>query len=99
VVLELDGRDARTPVGRLVYRYDGRPYRDQDVRKGVPAGNTLAFTRLDARTVDVEHTLNGGRSVYRERRSVSSDGRTMTFELTASDLQGPVSVVQVFDRQ
>ena len=45
------------------------------------------------------HELNQGKSIFEERRSVSEDGRTMTFVLTATDLQGlTVSVVQVFDR-
>jgi hypothetical protein len=99
IVFELDDNAGRTPVGRIAYRYDGMDYRDEDLVKRAPAGNTLAFTRLDARTLQVVHKLNQGKSVYRETRTVSDDGRTMTFVLTAADLQGAVSVVQVFDRQ
>lgn len=99
IYYELDAEDARTAIGRISYRYDGMDYVDQDVPSGRPAGNTLAFTQVNAHTLAVVHKLDEGRKVYRETRRVSEDGRTMTFVMTASDLQGPVSVVQVFDRQ
>jgi hypothetical protein len=99
LVLTVDVNGVQTPVSRLDFRYDGQPYREIDLTSGMPATNSLTFTRLDSRTLDVVHTLNEGRSVFRERRTVSEDGRTMTFVLTASDLQGALSVVQVFDRQ
>ena len=99
IVFDLDEQNARTAVARIAYRYDGMDNLDQDLVAGVPATNSLAFTQIDGRTLEVVHKLNQGRSVYRETRSVSEDGRTMTFVLTASDLLGPVSVVQVFDRE
>ncbi|MBI4266203.1 MAG: hypothetical protein HY657_17650 [Acidobacteria bacterium] len=100
VVYELDDERGRTAVARITYRYDGREYRDEDVRNGVPARNTLAFSQIDARTVEVTHKLNEGKLVFKEMRRVAEDGRTMTFVLTARDQQGrTVSVVQVFDRQ
>lgn len=96
---ELDDQGTRTAVAKIVYRYDGMDYRDTDLPQGTPAPNSLAFTRVDARTVDVVHKLNQGKAVFKERRSVSEDGRTMTFVLTASDAGGrTVSVIQVFDR-
>ena len=99
IVFELDDQDKRTAVGRITYRYDGKAYRDMDVVRGVPARNSLAFTQIDSRTVEVVHTIDGGRLTYREIRRVSEDGRTMTF-VAESDRQGQtVSVVQVFDRQ
>lgn len=97
---ELDAQENRTAVARITYRYDGKDYQDQDLVKGIPAPNSLAFTRIDSRTVEVVHKLNQGRLIFKEMRSVSEDGRTMTFVLTATDLQGrTVSVVQVFDRE
>jgi hypothetical protein len=99
IVYALDEKNARTAVARITYRYDGRDYQDFDVVKNVPATNVLAFTQIDRHTVDVTHKLNQGKLVFTERRSVSADGRTMTFVLNATDLRGQtVSVVQVFDR-
>ena len=99
IVYALDEQDTRTAVARITYRYDGKEYRDFDVVKNVPATNALSFTRIDRHTLDVTHTLNEGKSVFMERRTVSVDGRTMTFLLTATDLRGQtVSVIQVVDR-
>jgi len=98
IVYALDEKDARTAVARMTYRYDGRDYRDFDVVKNVPT-NALAFTQIDRNTVDVTHKLNEGKLVFNERRTVSADGRTMTYVMTATDLRGQtVSVIQVFDR-
>jgi hypothetical protein len=96
---ELDDLGKRTAAAKIVYRYDGKDYRDTDLPAGTPAPNTLAFTRTDPRTVDVIHKLNEGKAVFKERRVVSADGKTMTFTMTASDATGrTVSVIQVFDR-
>jgi hypothetical protein len=96
---ELDDQGNRTAVAKIVYRYDGKDYQDLDVVAGKPAPNSLAFTRVDSRTVDVVHKLNEGKLQFKERRTVSEDGRTMTFALSATDGSGrTVSVVQVFDR-
>ena len=100
IVFDIDEKGAETAVARITYRYDGREYRDQDIQKGIPAPNTLAFTRVDARTVEVVHRLNEGKLVFKEMRRVAEDGRTMTFALDATDRTGTtVSVIQVFDRQ
>ena len=99
IVYALDEQDKRTAVARITYRYDGKEYKDFDVVKNVPATNALSFTRIDRNTLDVTHKLNEGKLVFMERRTVSVDGRTMTFLLTATDLRGQtVSVIQVFDR-
>jgi hypothetical protein len=96
---ELDEQGNRKALARITYRYDGKDYQDFDVVKNVPATNALSFTRIDRNTLDVTHKLNDGKLVFMERRTVSSDGRTMTFVLTATDLRGQtVSVIQVFDR-
>lgn len=100
IVFEFDEKGAQTAVARITYRYDGKEYRDQDIRKGIPAPNTLAFTRIDVRTVEVVHRLQQGKLVFKEIRRVAEDGRTMTFALDAKDITGTtVSVIQVFDRQ
>lgn len=97
---ELDDQGKRTAVSKIVYRYDGKDYQDQDVGGGASAPNSLAFTKIDGRTVDVVHKLNQGKLQFKERRTVSDDGRTMTFVLTANDASGrTVSVIQVFDKQ
>lgn len=99
IVFDLDDQQNRTAVARITYRYDGKDYQDHDVVNNVPATNSLAFTQIDRRTVDVTHKLNQGKLVFKERRSVAADGQTMTFVLTATDLEGrTASVVQVFDR-
>ena len=99
IVYALDEKEARTAVARITYRYDGKDYQDFDVVKNAPATNALSFTQVDRNTVDVTHKLNDGKLVFMERRTVSVDGRTMTFLLTATDLRGQtVSVIQVFDR-
>lgn len=96
---ELDDLGKRTAVAKIIYRYDGKDYQDTDVVQGTQAPNSLAFTRVDGRTVDVVHKLNQGKLMFKERRSVSEDGKTMTFVLNAADASGrTVSVVQVFDR-
>ena len=99
IVYALDEQDQRTAVARISYRYDGKEYKDFDVVKNVPATNALSFTRIDRSTLDVTHKLNDGKLVFMERRTVSADGRTMTFVMNATDLRGQtVSVIQVFDR-
>jgi len=96
---ELDDLGKRTAVSKIVYRYDGKDYQDMDVVRGTAAGNSLALTRVDARTIDVVHKLNQGKLQVKERRSVSEDGRTMTFVVNATDAAGrTVTVVQVFDK-
>lgn len=96
---DLDEQGNRKALARITYRYDGRTYQDFDVVKNAPATNALSFTQIDRNTIDVTHKLNEGKLVFEERRTVSADGRTMTFVLTATDLRGQtVSVIQVFDR-
>lgn len=100
LLFDIDARERRTAASRIVFRYDGREYRDLDAGTGAPKSNTLAFTSIDRRTVEVIHRLGDPPRVYKEIRRVSEDGRTMTFSMTASSRQGQtVSVIQVFDRQ
>ena len=99
LVFDLDATGRRTPVARLTYRYDGREYRDVDPRTGEAKSNTLAFTPIDRRTVEVVHRIGGGQATYREIRRVSEDGRTLTFSATLPRRGGTVTVLQVFDRE
>jgi hypothetical protein len=99
MVFDLDAAGRRTPVARLAYRYDGKEYRDADPRTGEPKTNTLAFTAIDRRTVEVVHRIGDGQATYREIRRVSEDGRTLTFSATLPRRGGTVTVLQVFDRQ
>ena len=100
MVYDLDARGARTAVARLTYRYDGKAYRDQDAASGAAKPNTLAFTQIDRRTVEVVHSFEPGPRVYREIRRVSEDGRTMTFSMSVETTRGQtLTVLQVFDRQ
>jgi hypothetical protein len=92
-----DGR--RTAVARMTYRYDGREYRDTDPATGAAKTNTLAFTSIDRRTVEVVHRIGGAGVSYREIRRVAEDGRTLTFSATLPRRGGTVTVLQVFDRQ
>ena len=99
LVFDLDAAGARTAVARLVFRYDGMEYRDRDASTGAPKPNTLAFTQIDRRTVEVVHKFDLGARVYREIRRVSEDGRTMTFSMSAETTTGEtLTVLQVFDR-
>lgn len=100
LVYDLDDAGARTAVARLVFRYDGKAYRDRDAATGADKPNTLAFTQIDRRTVEVVHQFDLGSRVYREIRRVSEDGRTMTFSMSAETTTGEtLTVLQVFDRQ
>jgi hypothetical protein len=99
LVHDLDASGGRTAVARLNYRYDGREYRDLDPVTGAAKSNTLAFTRIDGRTVEVVHRIGGAGVSYREIRRVSEDGRTLTFSATLPRRGGTVTVLQVFDRQ
>ena len=99
MVYDLDARGNRTAVARLTYRYDGREYRDVDPVSGMPKSNTLAFTSLDRRTVEVVHRVGNPPVTYREIRRVAEDGRTLTFSATLPRRDGTVTVLQVFDRQ
>jgi hypothetical protein len=100
VVFRLDEAGNRVAGGRIVFRYDGMDYEERDSVTGAAAGNVLAFTRTDARTVEVIHKLNGGTRQFSETRRISADGLTMTFVMTATDALGRTrAVVQVFDRQ
>ena len=93
------GTALSTAVARLTYRYDGREYRDVDPVSGMPKSNTLAFTSLDRRTVEVVHRVGNPPVTYREIRRVAEDGRTLTFSATLPRRDGTVTVLQVFDRQ
>ena len=100
IVYDLDARGNRTAVARLIFRYDGKDYRDQDAATGTLKPNALAFTQIDRRTVEVIHKFDPGPRIYREIRRVSEDGRTMTFSLSAETTRGQtLTVLQVFDRQ
>jgi hypothetical protein len=99
MVYDLDAQGNRTAVARLTYRYDGREYRDVDPVSGTPKSNTLAFTPIDRRTVEVVHRIGNPAVTYREIRRVAADGRTLTFSATLPRRGGTVTVLQVFDRQ
>src|SRR5262245_60077636 len=73
LVFDLDAAGARTAVARLIFRYDGKEYRDSDAATGAAKPNTLAFTQIDRRTVEVVHKFDLGPRIYREIRRVSED--------------------------
>lgn len=98
-VYDLDDEGRRTAVARITYRYDGREYRETDPTTGAVQTNTLAFTSIDRRTVEVVHRIDNAGVTFREIRRVTEDGQTLTFSATLPRRGGTVTVLQVFDRQ
>ena len=94
-IVERVNADGSTTRWDVTVKYDGRDY----PVTGDPTRDTVAFTKLDDRTVDVVNK-KGGTIVSRMRIVVAADGRSRTNTAVATDAAGrKAESVMFFDRQ
>ena len=87
-----DGKDSAYTI---TYSYDGKPY----AATGSPDFDMVSVTRVDASTVTSIQT-KAGKAVGTGTRSVSKDGKTMTFAAKFTDAKGVKhDDMSIFDRQ
>jgi hypothetical protein len=87
-----DGKDSMTT---LTFKTDGKPY----PMSGSPEFDMVAVTRVDALTVRSTET-KAGATVATAVRTVSKDGKTLTFEQKGTNANGvKYNNVSVYDRQ
>lgn len=87
-----DGKESNYTV---TYNYDGKPY----AATGSPDFDMIAVTRVDASTVTSVQT-KAGKAVGTGTRTVSKDGKTLTFSTKFTDAKGVKhDDMSVFDRQ
>jgi hypothetical protein len=87
-----DGKDSMTT---LTYKEDGKPYPES----GSPDLDMVSVTRTDALTVHSTQT-KAGATVGNAVRTVSKDGKTLTFEQKATHANGvKYDDVSVYDKQ
>ena len=66
---------------------------------GSPGMDEIATTRVNARTYDAS-AKQGGKVVFTDHRTVSSDGKTMTIARKGTNPEGkPFTATIVFDKQ
>jgi len=76
-------------------RFDGKDYPVH----GTPFADTIAYERIDARTLK-GWAKKGGKIVTRETVTVSPDGKTLTGSYSGTDATGKqVTATAVFDKQ
>lgn len=98
--------DGRPAFEQAVFKYDGKDYEWWDnaslsefLATGKRAPKTLSVKSIDAYTVQYVGK-QAGETIATGKRTVSKDGKTMTFTAKAFTPQGQsVDVVGVFDKQ
>jgi hypothetical protein len=75
--------DGKTGTSHLTFKYDGKPY----PMIGNPDFDSVSVTRVDAYTTSSTQ-LKAGKSVGTGLRTVSKDGKTMTFEQQGTHVGG-----------
>jgi hypothetical protein len=90
--VDADGKESSST---LAFKDDGKPY----PATGSPDFDTVAVTRVDALNVTSIQT-KAGKAVGSGHRSVSKDGKTLTFASKLTDAKGVKhDDVSVYDRQ
>ena len=87
-----DGKDSTT---NLTFKEDGKPY----PASGNPDFDTVSVTRVDALTIHSTQT-KAGATVGNAVRTVSKDGKTLTFAQKGTHANGAkYDNVSVYDKQ
>jgi hypothetical protein len=87
--------DGKESTSTLPFKDDGKPY----PVTGSPDFDTVSVTRVDALTV-TSVQMKAGKAVGTGTRSVSKDGKTLTFSAKLTDAKGVKhDDVSVYDRQ
>jgi len=99
------GNDSSPSFEQVAFKYDGKEYEWWDnatladfmtTKKRTP--KTLAVKSIDTYTVEYVGK-DEGKVVVTGKRTISKDGKTMTFTAKAVTPQGPLDVVAVFDKR
>jgi hypothetical protein len=95
LTLKTVAADSKESTSTLTFKDDGKPY----PVTGSPDFDMVAVTRVDALNVTSIQT-KAGKAVGTGSRSVSKDGKTLTFSAKLTDANGVKhDDVSVFDRQ
>jgi hypothetical protein len=87
-----DGKESTTT---LTFKDDGKPY----PMSGSPDVDTVSIKRVDASTVHSTQ-MKGGKQIGTASRTVSKDGKTLTFKQKGTHADGTkYDDVAVYDRQ
>jgi hypothetical protein len=95
VTVKTTAADGKESTTNLTFKEDGKPY----PMSGNPGVDAVAVTRVDALSVRSAST-KGGASVATSVRTVSKDGKMLTFEQQGTNASGvKYHNVSVYDRQ
>ncbi len=95
LTLKTVAADGKESTSTLAFKDDGKPY----PASGSPDFDTVTVTRVDALTVTSIQT-KAGKAVGTGTRSVSKDGKTLTFSAKLTDAKGVKhDDVSLYDRQ
>jgi hypothetical protein len=87
--------DGKESTNTLTYKADGKPY----PATGSPDLDSVSVTQVDALTVH-STSMKAGKTVGTGVRTVSKDGKTLTFSSKGTDAKGAkYDDVAVYDRQ
>jgi hypothetical protein len=86
-----DGKESTTT---LTFKEDGKPY----PISGSPDADMVSLTRVDAFTVHATQ-MKAGKTVGTAVRTVSKDGKTLTFAQKGTNANGKYDNVFVYDKQ
>ncbi|MGA2398056.1 MAG: hypothetical protein ABSG30_08355 [Steroidobacteraceae bacterium] len=95
LTLKTVAADSKESTSTLTFKDDGKPYPNS----GNPDFDTVSVTRVDALTVHSTQ-MKAGKTVGTGVRTVSADGKTLTFKAKLTDANGVKhDDVSVYDRQ
>jgi hypothetical protein len=95
LTIKTTAADGKESTGSLTFKVDGKPY----PVSGNPDFDSVSVTRVDALTVNTTQTKAGAK-VGTGVRSVSKDGKTLTFTSKGTNATGgKFDDVAVYDRQ
>jgi hypothetical protein len=96
VTVDLVGQDGAPSQWGFTVTYDGM---DHPITGNNPFGDTLALTRVDARTGRATYK-HGGKVTVTQTTAVSEDGKTRTVTTKGTNAKGqPVDSMTFYDKQ
>ena len=94
--VDMEGTDGTKTHWEFTANYDGK---DTPVTGNSPYGDTVAVTRVDARTIQIVGK-NRGKPSTTHTITVSADGKTRTSTAKGTDSTGkPIDSVSFYDKQ
>ena len=94
--VDMEGTDGTKTHWEFTANYDGK---DNPVTGNSPYGDTVAVTRVDARTTQIVGKLKG-KATTTHTIVVSADGKTRTSAAKGTDITGkPVDSVSFYEKQ